>query len=313
MILNLRKKPADLGLETTPMEILWREAELAARNLPPFAAEAERFALSVNRGVHGRRKSGSGDSFWQFRPYQPGDGSSDIDWRRSGRTDQLFVRQNEWETAQNVWFWCDTSKSMHFRSETDIPEKIDRAIVLALAAAIQLTAGGERVAHLGSQGRAAAGRFGVRRLMDSLTLRRFEDTPAFPASAPPSRHSHLVLIGDFLSDEETIVKSLAPFVANGVEGHLVQVLDPAEEDFPFKGRVRLEGVEDKSDLLIGRAEDARSTYRTRMKAWQETLGRITREAGWTFTTHRTDRQPHTALLALMATMAERGDRKGHAC
>ena len=123
---------------------LRHEAEKAIRNLPPITAPAGRLVHSLIRGVHGRRRSGPGDSFWQYRPFYPGDLHTDIDWRRSAKSDNLFVRQKEWESAQNVFLWCDASPSMQFSSHQSLHTKQEKAIMLGLAAAILLVEGGER-------------------------------------------------------------------------------------------------------------------------------------------------------------------------
>ena len=102
----------------------FREAgEQLGGRLPPLMIEADRVASTVAQGVHGRRRIGVGETFWQFRTYQPGDAAADIDWRQSARSRHLFVREQEWEAAASVWLWCDLSPSMGFRSARTIPEQ----------------------------------------------------------------------------------------------------------------------------------------------------------------------------------------------
>ena len=74
-------------------------AEAAGALLPPLLVAADRVAATVAQGVHGRRRVGVGDTFWQYRPFVEGDAASRIDWRRSGRSDRVFVRDMEWEAA----------------------------------------------------------------------------------------------------------------------------------------------------------------------------------------------------------------------
>ncbi|GEQ99548.1 hypothetical protein JCM17845_01720 [Iodidimonas gelatinilytica] len=88
-----------------PMMDLWQRAQSLADRLPAHQIRADKRLHAAQKGVHGRRRAGPGDSFWQFRPYENGEQASNIDWRRSGRSDALYVRQQEWETAQNIWFW----------------------------------------------------------------------------------------------------------------------------------------------------------------------------------------------------------------
>ena len=115
-----------------------QRAEQLAALLPPLLVEAERIAVTVAQGVHGRRRVGTGDAFWQFRRYQPGDPAQAIDWRQSAKRQSYFIRQNEWEAAESVWLWRDDSPSMAWRSNFGPCEKLERATLLLLATAALL-------------------------------------------------------------------------------------------------------------------------------------------------------------------------------
>src|SRR6202011_1311584 len=120
-----------------------------AQRLPGLVAAAREVAASVLHGVHGRRRAGEGETFWQFRPFVAGEAAGRIDWRRSAKDDRLYVREREWEAAHTVFLWIDRSPSMWFASSLALQPKIDRALVLGLAAADLLVRGGERVGLLG--------------------------------------------------------------------------------------------------------------------------------------------------------------------
>ena len=92
-----------------------RRAEALGARLPPLLVAAERVAATVAQGVHGRRRVGQGDSFWQFRPFLPGDATNRIDWRQSARSERIFVRETEWEAAQTVALWRDGGETMRWR------------------------------------------------------------------------------------------------------------------------------------------------------------------------------------------------------
>ena len=100
----------------TSLAELHHRAELLAANLPPLMVAAERVAATVAQGVHGRRRIGQGETFWQFRHYERGDPIQHIDWRRSARSDSVYLRETEWEAAQSVWLWSDASPSMQYQS-----------------------------------------------------------------------------------------------------------------------------------------------------------------------------------------------------
>jgi uncharacterized protein (DUF58 family) len=286
------------------------EAEALAARLPPLMVQAERVAATVAQGVHGRRRVGAGDSFWQFRAYVPGDPVTRIDWRETAKSERAYVRENEWEAAQSVWLWHDRSPSMNWRSDKNLQTKRDRAALLLLALAALLVRGGERVALVGSGLPPAHGRAVLDRL--ALTIERAGETAqGLPMVEPLPRHGSIVLIGDLLMPLDELHDLLAGYAATGVRGHLLQVLDPAEESLPFEGRVRFEGTERESPLLIARVEAVRDEYQARLAAHRAGLAALARSHGWSLAHHRTDQPPHRALLALYGVMSG-GLPPGHA-
>ena len=277
------------------------EAEALAAALPPLLVEARRVAATVSAGLHGRRRTGPGETFWQFRRHQPGDPASAVDWRRSARSDRLYVRETEWAAAQAVWLWCDRSPSMAFRSDPGLPEKGERAALLILAAAALLVRGGERVALLEEGGEGpGGGQAALERL--ALGLEGSGGDDGLPPSSGLPRHARLVLAGDFLAPLDLVAERLDGLGRTGPAGHLVQVLDPAEETLPYAGRILFEGPEGEGDWLAGRAEDLRGPYRAALARHRDGLAALARDKGWTFAVHRTDHAPETALLALYQTL-----------
>ncbi len=281
-----------------------RRAEQLAARLPPLLVAAERVAATVAQGVHGRRRVGQGDSFWQFRPFLAGDPVSRIDWRQSAKSDRTFVRETEWEAAQSVWLWRDASAGMRWRSSPRLPEKAERAELLLLALASLLLRGGERVALLGLGMRPVSGRAMIELLAQAVARRGDAGSvSALPPLAPLPAHARVVLIGDFLSPLADVQAAIGRLAAIPVRGHLLQVLDPAEEALPFRGRVRFEGLAREGAALIGKVEGIRSDYQARLAAHQDGLKAIAAAAGWSFATHRTDHTPEAALMGLYLALA----------
>lgn len=285
------------------------QAPLAAaalgQTLPPLLLAAERVAASVAQGVHGRRRTGRGDSFWQYRPFAEGDSAQRIDWRQSARSDRLFVREAEWEAAQTVYLWVADGEAMRWHSHAT-PPKRERAVLLALALAALLLRGGEYVRLLGAPPHPAAGRPALPAIATLLDHEQ-EERPLPPHLRVP-RHAHLVLIGDFLEPLDSIRAAVSGFAGMPVSGHILQVLDPAEVELPFRGRVRFEGLGSlarAASILVPKVEDIRESYHQRLTAQVAGIGAIARAAGWTAGLHRTDHSPHAALLALYEALAAR--------
>lgn len=278
------------------------QAEKLSARLPPLMIQAHRVAATVAQGDHGRRRVGQGDAFWQFRRYRQEDPSMAIDWRQSAKSQHLFVREREWSAAASVWIWRDASASMQYQSHVATSSKVERATVLALAFASLLVRGGERVGELGGNHPAAIGRQAIDRLALSLSRNMLTKQSTPPCVALP-RFSQIVLISDWLSPIDSALNVLRHYGALGVRGHLIQVLDPAEEDLPFNGRIEFEDTESKLRMLARRAETLREAYRGRLSALQSSLAQACRRQDWTFATHRTDRPAQTALLAAYAALS----------
>ena len=278
-----------------------KQADRLAASLPPLLVAALRVAATVEQGMHGRRRMGSGDAFWQFRQYQPGDPTTRIDWRQSAKSDRLYLRETEWAAAQSVWLWRDASASMNWRSSPGLPLKSERADLLILAVATLLLRAGERVALLGGDLRPSASRASLERLAQALGRNAPESLP--PTIALP-RHAQLVLVGDFLSPFPAIESALRPYAERGLKGHLVQVHDPAEESLPFLGRIRFEGTEQEGELLLSRTELVQEAYSQRYRAHRDGLVTMARGLGWTFAANGSDRPAEPALLALYRQIAE---------
>lgn len=201
---------------------------LAAR-LPDLVVSARKVAMTAMHGLHGRRRAGPGEDFWQYRRYSPGENAGAIDWRRSGRDDNLYVREQEWESAHTIWLWADRSASMAVRSDLSETSKRDRAVLMTLALAELLVRTGERVGLLGLT-RPIASRFVLDRFAEALVVAEMKGPgESLPPRQPVARFSEVMVVGDLLDPAADIAARLAGVAANGARVHLVQVLDPVEE------------------------------------------------------------------------------------
>jgi uncharacterized protein (DUF58 family) len=283
---------------------LRRRAEAAASRLPPLMARAEHLANTVLLGEHGRRRAGLGDDFWQYRPVQPGDSFRMIDWRRSAKSDAQFVRQKEWQTAQSVSLWIDGAASMSYASDKKLPPKSDRARLLALAISILLIRAGERVGMAGTKLPPKRGDGQIWRLTEALMQDDDTDYGA-PEARAMIPHSRALFISDFLGDFEATRFALAKAADRGVRGVLLQVLDPAEEEFPFHGRAIFESMQASISHETRKAGDLRERYVERLSQRKLELRSLARATGWQYECHLTNAPVQRALLWIYRAM-ERG-------
>jgi uncharacterized protein (DUF58 family) len=293
---------ADAGATSkaaTPAAAALRAEALGAA-LPPLVIAADRVASTVLQGVHGRRRAGQGDAFWQFRPFLPGDATGRIDWRQSAKSDRVFIRETEWEAAQTICLWSDASRSMEWVFAPGRPTTRDRADLLIAALAALALRGGERVRLIGGPARSHSGRAGLTAVVEGLS--QVAKSGALPSPDPDlPRHARVVLIGDFMSPLDEIHSAVSALAAWPVEGHLVQVLDPDEATLgegnrAYAGRVLFEWG--GGQVLVPRVEEARPVYLERLARHREGIAAIAAAAGWGFMTHHIDQPPQAALMAL---------------
>lgn len=276
---------------------LRERSEAEASRLPPLLARAEHLAGTVLLGDHGRRRSGLGDDFWQYRPAQIGDSRRMIDHRRSARGDQQFVREREWQIAQSVMLWVDQGASMRFASDKSLPTKSDRARLLGLAISILLVRGGERVGLTGTTLPPRRGNAQIIRLAQAWS----ED--AEPDYAPPEHramipHARAVFISDFLGSMDEVELALTKAADRGVRGVILQVLDPSEETFPYRGRTIFESVGGTARHETLKAGDLRERYLERLAKRKDALTQLCRATGWQLGLHHTGDSAQAALLWL---------------
>ncbi|MEO0636916.1 MAG: DUF58 domain-containing protein [Pseudomonadota bacterium] len=285
----------------TAKQLIGRSRARAAL-VPDLLVEARRVANTVISGWHGRRRRGVGENFWQFRPFADGENPARIDWRRSARDENLYLRDREWEAVHTVWLWADGSPSMRYQSGGAQTSKQERALVLALAMAEVLARSGERIGYLGA-GAPITHRQAAERLAAKLPR---VDTIHFeqPDVSSLRPHSDVVIVSDFLGPLDKTLHLIDELASRRVRGHLVHIIDPAEERFPFTGRTDFIDPERGVKLTAGRAESMSEEYRKRFTARQEALHQAAVRRGWSYIRHHTDKPASQVLVALHLRMSD---------
>lgn len=289
-------------IETTRV----RQATVGARKLadamPRLILEARRVASTVIHGLHGRRRAGPGENFWQYRRFVSGEPAQHVDWRRSARDDHLYVREREWEASHTVWIWPDRSPSMTFASALSSDSKLERALVFAFALAEVLVQGGERVGVPGLM-RPTANRHVIEKMAESI-LHDPAERASLPPNFAPSPLSEIVMLSDLWSPIAEVRATIAQLSATGAHGHVVQIVDPAEESFPYSGRVEFIEPEGAGSVTAGRAETWRNDYQNIVARHRADIRAETNLRGWSFAIHRTDRPASELLLVLHSRMGD---------
>jgi len=286
------------------------EGRTLAATMPRLILEARRVAATVLHGLHGRRRVGSGENFWQYRRFVSGEPASRVDWRRSARDDHLYVREQEWEAAHTVWIWPDRSQSMAFASALGRDTKLYRTLVIALALAEILVEGGERVGIPGLM-RPTGSRNVIDRMAQAIVHDRAERA-SLPPNFSPSPLAEVVLLSDLWSDFADVRQTITQLSGSGARGHAVQIVDPAEETFPFWGRIEFVEPEGGGRVTAGRAQVWRADYQERVRRHRAQIRAETDRLAWSFIIHRTDQPVTELLLALHARIgASFSDDEAH--
>jgi uncharacterized protein (DUF58 family) len=276
------------------------ESRTLAASLPRLVLEARRIAANVIHGLHGRRRAGAGESFWQYRRFVSGEPAQTVDWRRSARDDHLYVREQEWEAAHTVWLWPDRSPSMAFASKAARDSKLERALIVTFALAELLVEGGERVGIPGLMTPTAS-----RTVIDKMAQAMLHDDAARPSLPPafiPSALSEVVVLSDFWSPISEIRNMLAGLSSSGAHGTLIQIVDPAEETLPYFGRIEFIEPEGGGTITAGRAEKWAGDYVARVALHRDQIRAETDKLDWLFSTHTTSRSAAELLLFLHSGM-----------
>ena len=296
---------ADLGpnkIEAGAVKQATVGARKLADTMPRLILEARRVASTVIHGLHGRRRAGPGENFWQYRRFVSGEPAQNVDWRRSARDDHLYVREREWEASHTIWIWPDRSPSMAFSSPLSKDSKLERALVVAFALAEVLVQGGERVGVPGLL-RPTASRNVIEKMAEAI-LHDPAARASLPPSFAPSPLSEVVVLSDLWSPIADLRATISQLSATGAHGHVVQIVDPAEESFPYSGRMEFIEPEGAGSVTAGRAEAWRNDYQNIVARHRAAIRAETDLRGWSFAIHRTDRPASELLLVLHTRMGD---------
>ena len=295
-------EPRASDIETGAVKQAAGSARTLASSMPRLILEARRVAASIIHGLHGRRRAGPGENFWQYRRFTSGEPAAAVDWRRSARDDHLYVREREWEASHTIWLWPDRSPSMVFASALANDNKLERALVVAFALAEVLVQGGERIGIPGLM-RPTASRNVIEKMAEAV-LHDTAERASLPPSFAPSPLSEIVVLSDLWSPLAQVQATVAQLAATGAHGHVVQIVDPAEESFPYSGRVEFIEPEGAGSITAGRAETWRNDYQAIVARHRAAVRAETDRRGWSFAVHRTDRPASELLLVLHSRMGD---------
>lgn len=287
MVLNLvHSKLSHLSLRT--------KAEDSLSDVQSLILQAQKIVDDMMLGDRPKPRSGSGESFWQFRQYESGDRPADIDWKQSAKTDQVFIRQKQQQTAQSWFIGCDKNAGMFFSSKPRLRSKIESAQIISMAIALVASRMYEKVGLLGSE--VSLGR--SERHIQSIATRLLDDSNSLYNMhdfAMP-QNGYVFLISDFLEPLDAIEQKLEYLSYKTRNICLIQILDPAEIELPYDGRITFKGIEKNQSFTIDQVEDIKDGYQGRIDNHIQQLENICMHFGGHYIQHVTTSKLRDTIL-----------------
>ena len=278
------------------------KAEELSNKIPSLYVKADRIANTIWEGMHNRNKDGLGDNFWQFRKYEYGDPAHLIDWKKTAKSNETFIQEKELQTLQNFVIWRDTSKSMNFRSSESIDTKLYRANLFTLALTIILSKSGENIVLNGLKTELLKGGNAVNFVSNQINEKVTDSFKSSPNINEIKNNSDVILLGYFLNNINETEKTIKELSNRGINGIIIQILDPAERFFPYKGRINFNGLEGEKNILIGKAESVRNDYKKAIKIHIEKLEKLTTSYSWKYILDNSDQDASISLQNICNTL-----------
>jgi uncharacterized protein (DUF58 family) len=270
---------------------------------------------TVSAGLAGERRShrrGASPEFSDFKMYTPGDDYRRIDWNTYARLDQLFVRESETTTEFDVHILVDVSRSMDWRSDGELPTKLEYALRVAGAFGYlslwhfdrtTVTPFGAALAPAFGPVQGRANIVPLLRFLEGVRTEETTDVAAVLSAyvRPRRRAGVLVLLSDLLAGEPAdLLSPLRDARGRGWQVTLIQVSDPAEEN-PARldaGDAVLELIDQESHLRQRVRPTARvhAAYQEARAAWQDGIAEVCAATSVAHVAARTDEPIETALM-----------------
>ncbi|MGN7438155.1 MAG: DUF58 domain-containing protein [Alcanivorax sp.] len=276
------------------IEKLRDRAEQSVLSLPALMIKSETLADNIIHGEHARKKSGTGEKFWQYREYDASDRPQDIDWRQSAKGDQVFIKQKEWQITRKVFLWCAGGPSMSFASNETAYSKQECAQILSLSLALLLKKAKEQIGIYGEE-RTGRSEETMAKITEFLFQRSaIDETLPDTESLSMPRHAFFIGAGDFLRPIEEIERSFIALSKQTQSALIIQVLDPTEIDLSYNGRIRFKAPNGDKEI-INHVASVRQAYQERIIEHIETVRNLAESYQWHYVFHRTDNDIEVTL------------------
>ncbi|MGB6045340.1 MAG: DUF58 domain-containing protein [Pirellulales bacterium] len=276
---------------------------------------ARRIVEGYVSGVHRSPYNGFSIEFAEHREYAPGDDLRYVDWKVFGRTDKFYLKQYEEETNLVSYLLLDTSESMLYQSDGAALSKLEYAKCIAASLAYLVLQQQDSVglvtfdSEIRALLRASSQPSNLKHLihvMENSTAERKTATgPIFHDLAERLKKRGVVIIlSDLFDNVQTMLTGLKHFRHRRHEVIVFQIVDPAEEDFPFRDTTRFNGMEQLPHVVTD-PRSLRKAYQREFTNFQQSVRMGCRAQNVDYVKIRTDAALDVALSAFLSARAMR--------
>lgn len=264
-------------------------------------------------GLHKSPYHGFSIEFAEHREYVPGDDLRYVDWKVFGKSDRIYLKQYEEETNFACYILLDTSESMAYKSEQAAVSKLEYGQYVAAALSYLIL---QQQDAVGLATYDSAVRTFVRAGSHPSHLKQLCHTldkspaagessmgPIFHDLAERIRKRGLVvIISDLFDDLTSLMMGLKHLRHRRHEVVVMQVIDPAEQDFPFQDATLFKGLEGLPEQMT-EPRSLRAAYRREFENFLLEARRGCRDLHMDYVLMRTDQPLDVALTSFLAGRA----------
>lgn len=212
-------------------------------------------------GAHRSPFHGFSVEFAEHREYVPGDDLRYVDWKAFGKTDRIYLKQYEEETNLVCYLLLDVSESMTYKSDDAAMSKLDyaRSVAASLAYLVLNQQDGVGLTTFDADVRAlirpSAHPTHLSAMLHAMEVQPSQAKttlgPIFHDLAERFKKRGIVIVlSDLFDDVDSLIAGLKHLRHRRHEVILFHVIDPAEEDFPFRSLTMFKGLEGLPELLV---------------------------------------------------------------
>lgn len=286
---------------------LLNKAHSKAEQLKAIVSFAQTIASTILHGYHKRKRAGVGSDFWQFRNLIDGEDHTHIDWRKSARSDNYFIREHELESSRKICFGLKATQSMTQCAVSSNTTKHLRGILIVAALSYLLKNSQDLFVAVGSDPSFKQSNAHIETLVsDLIELQDKEfDSKQFETSLAllSSKSKTTFIVSDFFEDLDNLETSLKKLGSNIV---LIQIIDRSELEFPFKGALKFEALDNLEGQEFLKVESIKDTYLEAFDHHQEQLQKLAKRYNAIFMQHVSDEDIVPFLFEVIERMNDHG-------